>query len=433
MSAKPSPSLFIGDLAVTSNETDLHEKFAPFGNIQSVRIMRTRKQLSLGYAFVAFDSCASAIIAMAELNGKDLCGRNMRIAFATVPGNHAEIVRTTITKNQSNKSASRSTGSLPTTLTGGHSLHAQRQAQLDSKGEVECLNADAERSCTLRLTFFIARTSPAYSSVLVSAQAVVSLYNYYCQGSSTNHRASGTSHPKVIGASLVPVFDTVDGAFGGGTLYFVDKKAAAFALRHCSIIFHMDVQYGLSALGSVPPPELPAQRKPQPLWQPPRAPTRSPVVVPAGSQREHGLGHAHGHLPVDAPFGDGHGYWHGETSLHQRDPVGHLRGSPGMPYGYHHTQGAVRPSTSTHLQDPMRHMAGYDNRSGTLPYSIGEQPVNPFALPAVDGEAPALVGAGSAVQGGDQGVSQDADWQEFLKWSAGRHADADADTDADKR
>jgi len=104
-----------------------------------------------------------------------------------------------------------------------------------------------------------------------------------------------------------------------------------------------------------------------------------------------------------------------------------------MPYGYHHTQGAVRPSTSTHLQDPMRHMAGYDNRSGTLPYSIGEQPVNPFALPAVDGEAPALVGAGSAVQGGDQGVSQDADWQEFLKWSAGRHADADADTDADKR
>ena len=76
-------TVFVGDLAVSCDESHLYEMFIEFGLIYSIKLMRTRKNLSLGYAFVTYLSMDNALSAIQNLNGKALCGRNIRTSFAT--------------------------------------------------------------------------------------------------------------------------------------------------------------------------------------------------------------------------------------------------------------------------------------------------------------------------------------------------------------
>ena len=75
-------TLFIGDLSVTCTEAQLLGLFLKCGGAISVRIIKTRKQASLGYAFVNMINGESALNAISHLNGTMLCGRNIRVCLA---------------------------------------------------------------------------------------------------------------------------------------------------------------------------------------------------------------------------------------------------------------------------------------------------------------------------------------------------------------
>lgn len=76
-------TLFVGDLSVSCNEANLFEIFSTCGVVRNIRIMKTRKNTSLGYAFVTMSSDKEATYAMETLNGILVSGRKMRIGFAT--------------------------------------------------------------------------------------------------------------------------------------------------------------------------------------------------------------------------------------------------------------------------------------------------------------------------------------------------------------
>jgi RNA recognition motif-containing protein len=57
-------TLFAGDLSSTCTEEHLYELFIPFGQIQQIRIQKSKKNVSLGYAFVTMDTPINAFNAM---------------------------------------------------------------------------------------------------------------------------------------------------------------------------------------------------------------------------------------------------------------------------------------------------------------------------------------------------------------------------------
>lgn len=70
--------LFVGDLALNVDETDLQRLFGAYGSIEKACIIR-RKQISLMYGFVRFAEEQDAVHALLSLNGKIFMGRNLRI------------------------------------------------------------------------------------------------------------------------------------------------------------------------------------------------------------------------------------------------------------------------------------------------------------------------------------------------------------------
>jgi hypothetical protein len=72
-------TLFVGNLAFKASEEELRQLFAPFGEVQSVRIMRDRKtRRPRGYGFVEL-SAAQARKATKALDGKEFHGRKLRV------------------------------------------------------------------------------------------------------------------------------------------------------------------------------------------------------------------------------------------------------------------------------------------------------------------------------------------------------------------
>jgi len=72
-------SLFVGDLSIFCKEADLHDMFAPFGEILEIKIMRNEHtSQNLSYGFLKYSNPLSAKRAMTELNQVVLCGRPMR-------------------------------------------------------------------------------------------------------------------------------------------------------------------------------------------------------------------------------------------------------------------------------------------------------------------------------------------------------------------
>jgi cold-inducible RNA-binding protein len=72
--------LYVGNLSYDTNETELRELFAPFGEPDSARIITDRDTgRSKGFGFVEFNNNAEATAAMSALNGKEVNGRALTV------------------------------------------------------------------------------------------------------------------------------------------------------------------------------------------------------------------------------------------------------------------------------------------------------------------------------------------------------------------
>ncbi len=82
-------SLFLGDLSITCDESNLFELFSRFGVVESVQLKkseRDRQRAHLGFGFIKFATRESAERALQEMNGYFFLGRAMRVGWALING-----------------------------------------------------------------------------------------------------------------------------------------------------------------------------------------------------------------------------------------------------------------------------------------------------------------------------------------------------------
>ena len=76
-------SIFIGNLAFKASANDLRELFEEYGEVLGVRVMTDRAtRRPKGFAFVEMDK-KGAKAAIADLNGSEFFGRDIKVNFAT--------------------------------------------------------------------------------------------------------------------------------------------------------------------------------------------------------------------------------------------------------------------------------------------------------------------------------------------------------------
>ncbi len=76
-------SVFVGNLAFKANAGDLRELFEEYGDVQGVRVMTDRAtRRPKGFAFVEMDK-KGAKAAIADLDGSEFFGRDIKVNFAT--------------------------------------------------------------------------------------------------------------------------------------------------------------------------------------------------------------------------------------------------------------------------------------------------------------------------------------------------------------
>lgn len=76
-------SVFIGNLAFKASANDLRELFSEYGDIQSVRVMTDRAtRRPKGFAFIEMDK-KGAKAAIADLDGSEFFGRDIKVNYAT--------------------------------------------------------------------------------------------------------------------------------------------------------------------------------------------------------------------------------------------------------------------------------------------------------------------------------------------------------------
>lgn len=75
--------LYVGSLPYSTTEAELRDAFAPFGNIESVRIISDKfSGRSKGFGFVEMASEEEAQKALDGMNGKDMGGRTLTVSEA---------------------------------------------------------------------------------------------------------------------------------------------------------------------------------------------------------------------------------------------------------------------------------------------------------------------------------------------------------------
>lgn len=75
--------LYVGNLAFSTSGADLESLFASAGTVESATVINDRDTgRSRGFGFVEMGSSAEANKAIAELNGRDLGGRQIRVSEA---------------------------------------------------------------------------------------------------------------------------------------------------------------------------------------------------------------------------------------------------------------------------------------------------------------------------------------------------------------
>lgn len=76
-------SVFVGNLAFKATANDLRDLFAEYGEVQGVRVMTDRAtRRPKGFAFVEMDKKA-AKSAIAELDGSEFFGRDIKVNYAS--------------------------------------------------------------------------------------------------------------------------------------------------------------------------------------------------------------------------------------------------------------------------------------------------------------------------------------------------------------
>ena len=72
--------IYVGNLSFQTTETDLSDMFGEVGQVESVQIITDRDTgRSKGFAFVQMADDAAAEKAIAQLNGKEVGGRNLTV------------------------------------------------------------------------------------------------------------------------------------------------------------------------------------------------------------------------------------------------------------------------------------------------------------------------------------------------------------------
>jgi cold-inducible RNA-binding protein len=72
--------IYVGNLSFQTTETDLTDMFGEVGQVESVQIITDRDTgRSKGFAFVQMADDAAAEKAIAQLNGKEVGGRNLTV------------------------------------------------------------------------------------------------------------------------------------------------------------------------------------------------------------------------------------------------------------------------------------------------------------------------------------------------------------------
>lgn len=82
-----SKKLYIGNLAFSVTQDGLKEAFSPFGDIEEVTLVTDRETgRSRGFGFVTYAKDEDADKAIAEMNGKEIEGRAIKVSEARPPG-----------------------------------------------------------------------------------------------------------------------------------------------------------------------------------------------------------------------------------------------------------------------------------------------------------------------------------------------------------
>ena len=77
-------NLFVGNLSFQTTESDLRALFEPFGQVTRIHIVNNRETgQPRGFAFVEMAKDEEAAKAVANLNGKEVAGRALRVNEAT--------------------------------------------------------------------------------------------------------------------------------------------------------------------------------------------------------------------------------------------------------------------------------------------------------------------------------------------------------------
>ncbi len=78
-----SVRLYVGNLSYTTTTVDLREEFAAIGSVESCSIVADRvTSRSRGFGFVEMSSNAEGENAIAQLDGRQLNGRELRVSRA---------------------------------------------------------------------------------------------------------------------------------------------------------------------------------------------------------------------------------------------------------------------------------------------------------------------------------------------------------------
>jgi RNA recognition motif-containing protein len=73
-------NIYVGNLSYGMSEDELREAFAAYGDVASVKILSDRETgRSRGFGFVEMPNQSEGEAAVAQLNGKELGGRTLRV------------------------------------------------------------------------------------------------------------------------------------------------------------------------------------------------------------------------------------------------------------------------------------------------------------------------------------------------------------------
>jgi RNA recognition motif-containing protein len=73
-------NLYVGNLSYEATEEDLQEAFAPFGQVDSVTIIRDKfSGQPRGFGFVEMPNSSEALAAISGLAGKEIRGRALNV------------------------------------------------------------------------------------------------------------------------------------------------------------------------------------------------------------------------------------------------------------------------------------------------------------------------------------------------------------------